>query len=248
LKSGFATKLSNVRRFFAAMDTAEQRGADEAGWVLARGEPGYGKTGTLFWYAAQPRSEAIYIRVMSVWSRKALMGEIVRALGGEPHGHLAALVGQATRLLLEKPRTLVIDETEHTLGRDMRMLEAVRDVSDFARIPVVIGGRAHIEERIARHRQFASRICAVARFEPLDAKDIGELTREISDYEFTADAIELVAAQAKGSLRLARNAIAAAERIARRKGSGKTLKSEMLEGATLAVAFDAAEIARGGAR
>ena len=70
---------SNVERFMDGVQTVDERGASEASMLLVTGDPGYGKTSTVQWWAAQ--NGAIYLRAKASYTPHWIMSELVKEIG-----------------------------------------------------------------------------------------------------------------------------------------------------------------------
>ena len=81
MRNRFA-KTANVTGFLAGVTAVEERGAREAGMLLVTGEPGYGKTRTVQWWAIQ--TDGVYLRAKSGWTPHWVLTELVKELGLAP--------------------------------------------------------------------------------------------------------------------------------------------------------------------
>ena len=70
MKRGFV-KTENYARFRAAVLATEQRGAAEAGMMLVHGQPGYGKSNTVYNWAVE--SGAVFLRANQGWTPSQFM-------------------------------------------------------------------------------------------------------------------------------------------------------------------------------
>jgi hypothetical protein len=222
-------QTSNVKRYLDGIGQLERRGAGEACWMLAKGEPGLGKTRTLQWWAAQ--KNAIYIRAKTNWRPSWMLGQIVEEFGQQPERRLPDLFDQAMGLLGKSKRALVIDEARNML-HDMRLLETIRDLTDAVEPLFILGGEEFVSKRLeARFPQISSRISADVIFERATQGDVRTCCDDLSEVAIADDVIPRIHEESRGYYREVKNAIATAEAIGKRKG-GK-VKAEDLKGIQL---------------
>jgi DNA transposition AAA+ family ATPase len=209
-------KTSNVMRFTAGITKLEQRGASEASWLLATGEPGLGKTKTIQWYATQ--QGGIYLRAKSNWTPRWLLAEIVSELGFSSGNSLQALFNQALGALAQSPCPIVIDEARNML-HDGRLLETLRDLSDLTEVPIILGGEDFVLGRLAsRYPQIASRISEVVKFEAASIADVRICVDTLCEVKVADDLVAEIHKQSLGYLREIKNAVAACEAFGKRLG------------------------------
>jgi DNA transposition AAA+ family ATPase len=215
MKHRFAI-TANVERFMAGVQTVEERGASEACILLVTGDPGYGKTSTVQWWASQ--NGAIYLRAKASYTPHWILSELVKELGHAPARRSEDLFAQALNVLARDPRPLVIDETEHAL-HDSRVLESIRDLTDLTEVTTVLVGMEHVQARIARHAQISSRIASVVQFTAATPADVRVCCDTVCEVKVADDLVEEITRQAGGRLREVMNAIAEVERIAKANGA-----------------------------
>lgn len=215
MRSRFAI-TKNVTAYLDGVQVVDDRGASEASMLLVTGDPGFGKTSTVQWWAAQ--NNAIYLRAKASYTPHWIMTELVRELGHAPARRSEDLFAQALNVLARDPRPLVIDEAEHAL-HDARVLESVRDLTDMTEITTVLVGMEHVQAKIARHAQISSRIAAVVHFTAATFDDVRVCCDTVSEVKVADDLVEDITRQAGGRLREVMNAIAAVERIGKASGA-----------------------------
>lgn len=217
MKKKFAS-TSNAQAFLAGLAALENRGAPEASWMLVTGLPGLGKTKLVEWYCTQQNPRLIpgvYLRAKTSWTPRTMMAELISRLGMAPLTKSNELFAQALGMLGRDPHAIVIDEVEHCL-RDIKVLEAVRDLSDLTEVPVILVGMESVKTRIQRHEQISSRITQVVEFTPSSREDVQIMVRELTDLTVADDLIDKILAETEGRYRLIMDALAVIERYARR--------------------------------
>lgn len=219
MKTGFA-RTSNVNKFLAGVTTVEERGAKEASMLLVTGDPGFGKTATVIWWATQ--HAAVYLRAKATSTPHGLLSELVEKLGMAPKGSALDLEKQIVVSLIRDPHPLVIDEVEHTL-HDIQVLESLRDITDLVEIPLVLVGMEQVQAKIARHAQISSRIASVVLFRPATVADVRICCETLCEVPIADDLVEEIHRQSGGRTREVLNAIALVERFGKGPmgGNGK---------------------------
>ncbi len=211
MRPGFA-QTSNVQRFLNGISAVEERGAREASMVLVTGDPGYGKTATMWWWAVQ--NGAVYLRAKANSTPCALLSELVQELKGRPVRNSDELLKQVVITLRREPRPVIIDEVEHTF-RDLKVLETIRDIVDLVAVPMILVGTDQVQNRVARFAQFSSRIASVVQFKPATVKDVRICCDFKCEVPVADDLVEEIHRQSAGRLREVINAIAVVERHGR---------------------------------
>src|SRR4030042_4927189 len=148
MKRVFA-KTSNVNAFVSAMTRLNQRQEGIPGMALLYSEPGLGKTRTCLWWSAQ--NSGVYIRTKKLMSGRWLLEEVVAELGEAPERRISDLFRQCVNMLLERPRTLFVDEVDY-LAHDARVIETLRDIHDITDAPVVFIGMGQADKKLMRFK------------------------------------------------------------------------------------------------
>ena len=217
-------KTSNVSRFLAGITILEERGAGEAGMLLVKSEPGYGKTRTTKWWTVQ--EGAAYVRATASMTPNWLLREIARELSLAPEASNERLMGQVVGFLSRNPRPLVVDEVEHTM-HDRIVLETVRDISDLTEIPVVLVGMEKAELKIKRYAQISSRIAHVVTFLPASIEDVKICCDTLCEVEVAEDLAAEIHRQTGGRVREILNALALVERHGKRNNGAAVKLADM---------------------
>lgn len=208
-------RTSNVLDFLAGFSALETRGAVESCFMLVSGKAGYGKTGTVRWWANKPEINAVYIQAAAGITPHWVVAEIVRELGDTPDRRREYCFGQALRKVALARRPIIIDEAEFCL-RDPEVLESVRGISDLTEVPVVLVGYDKIKSKLLRYEQLSSRVSAVVEFKSLEVTDVRTCCTELAEVTILDDLAEDIHRQSGGRLRLIKEGIANVERHANR--------------------------------
>lgn len=215
MKPVFCKDTENFTRFMASIRKVETRGAAEAGWMLAIGEPGLGKSRALSYYAIQ--KDCVHIRAKAAWTVNWLLRDIMGQIGERPKRRSEGMFQQALMHFAMTRQTLVVDEIENAM-HDTKVLETLRDLSDMTEIPVIIAGMKGVDESMKRHPHIYSRIADICRFTPAEMSDARALCDALCEVKIADDLVAHLHHQAGGYHREIVNGIAEIERQASRHG------------------------------
>lgn len=215
MRPKFVHDLSNVRRFLVTCSKADDTGSAEASWILATGEPGFGKSATATWYGL--KRNAVHVRAKEAMTPHWLLTDIVRELGEQPERTSEKLFLQIVRSLSRDQRLLILDESEKALRR-LEILETLRDITDTVEVPALIFGRENVRGRLAAQPQIWSRICGECRFGPATPEDTQLLFDSLCEVEVAPEVVERVHRESRGLVRDIRTAMKELERVGKRSG------------------------------
>lgn len=207
-------QTSNVKRFLAAAEAVEQRGAPEAVFLLVHGDAGFGKTNTAEWWGL--KNDAVFIRCKAAYTPHWFLSDLVSELKEAPARSSEKMFAQALGLLGKSRRPLVIDEVENAIGANIKVIDTIRDLSDFLEIPVVLCGRDHVKPALQRKREVWTRISGVAEFGPLTLDDVALCCAEMARVQIGPDVVAEIHRQAEGYIREVVKAIRNVELIGRK--------------------------------
>lgn len=219
-------KVSNTKRFQAGIVAVDARGAMEAGWMLVTGEAGHGKSLTVDHWSAE--SGAVLLRAKVEWTPHYFFTELATAMGIDTRCRAKELFSRLTGVIGEQQIPLIIDEVEHALKENAKVLEALRDLTDLTETTAVLVGMDQAQSKISRHLQISSRIAHVVTFSPANNKDVRLVCNELAEVKIADDAVIEINKQANGRMREILNAIATVERIARRSGKNQISRADLV--------------------
>jgi len=206
---------SNVRRFAEAINKLmkpEDRGAREAGILLVQGKAGLGKSETGAWWALQ--NNAISLRLKAAGTPHWMLNDLVTELAEAPPARSCEdLFKQAIASLAKNPRPIVVDEVEQGLG-NLKILETLRDISDFTEVPLIFLGREFVHAKLKRHSQFHTRLGAAIEFKPLTQQDVFLCCAQMADVEIAPDLAKKIHVHCEGYAREVVKAIRNVELVA----------------------------------
>jgi hypothetical protein len=212
MKTGhFVEGLSNVQRFLDGQRTVENRGAREASWHLVKGEPGYGKSRTLAWWAA--KKTPVFVRAKADWTPTWMLRDICACLGLQQSVRKHAMFeAVCTEIMAKNCLPLVVDEIDHA-ARNVKVLETLRDITDITESALIAGGMKDAEGLMKRYTQVRSRIAKVTSFGPATAADAQLICEQLCDVELAPDLVAEILRVTQGRVRLLMNAIARSEQF-----------------------------------
>lgn len=203
-------KTKNVKKFISLMNNIQNRPAGVPGMALVFGEPGLGKTNSILWWAT--RNDNILISAKNSMTARWLMEEIVYELGETPQFKTSELFKQAVNQLIEKPRTIIVDEIDY-LATNKQSIESLRDLHDRTGIPIIMVGMGMADKKLIRYKHLFDRVSEILRFSNFDFEDVKNIIVELSEIKFSDEAVELIFKRANRFRQIVK-IIAKAEQIA----------------------------------
>lgn len=182
----------NVKRFMELTDTLKKAPPNLPKMALVYGDFGLGKSQTILWWVTN--NDAIYVRCNHKMSGRWLLSEIIEELDEIPYYQSAQLFKQIAEKLKFNSKILVIDEIDFLLNNSSS-IEVVRDLHDKIGIPIILVGMNLAEQKLKRHKHIYDRLLCVLKFETFDKNDVIKSVKELSEVNFTEDALETVASK-----------------------------------------------------
>ena len=183
-------KTKNVKRFVALMDELQKLPPNIPKLALVYGGHGLGKTNTIIWWAT--RNDAVYVRANNEMTQGALLREILEELGERPFYISQENFNLIVKILKQQSRIIIVDEVDYLVG-SKNVIEILRDIQDLTGCPVVLSGMGAMDKKIARFKHFEDRLFKKLKFEQFNSSDIKEIIEELTELNFTEDAIEYLA-------------------------------------------------------
>jgi DNA transposition AAA+ family ATPase len=215
--------LSNLHVLAAAVDALGEDATDTSGVCVVHGAAGIGKTWALRHVAG--KFNALYCTALPFWTPHAMLTALNRALDEPPLARTAALFAQLTQSLGAAPRPIIIDEADRIADRPA-LLETLRILHDLTGAPLVLAGMDEMRRAIARRPQLRRRVRHEIEFQPLTLDDARKVTAERSQIPIADDLIEELRRRSGGIAGLFCDALAVAERYARRRNDAPTSASQ----------------------
>ncbi len=202
----------NVKRFLHGVEVVNTPIKGRIGNMLAYGPPGTGKTDVGQWYAAT--NDVPYIRARDISSRRSLLSNIVAELGEAPAFRSDELFNQIIEALIERPRPIIVDEVDYLVRGGA--VEVLRDINDMTNTPVIMMGMEHVDKKLKRFRHLYDRFVIIVKMETFSREEVAELAAEICRASLSDCAIDFIAKQGKGKLRLTTTWFTRAEQLTER--------------------------------
>ena len=205
--------IKNAKRFQFAVDHIHHKLKGMERMALVFGDPGLGKTETALQYAAQNGS--LYIRMKKLMNARWFLTQLAQDLGGAYCWRTMDLFDEAVRLLSRgKKRTLILDEVDYFTS-DSKVTETLRDLHDITGTPMIFIGMQQADKRLMRYPHLYDRFVEIVKFMPLDREDVEKMTKELSEIQFSDDAIDQITHNSEGKIRKILAQIHRAEYLAR---------------------------------
>lgn len=182
----------NVKRFVELMDTLKTAPPNLPKMALVYGDFGLGKSQTIMWWVTN--NDAIYVRCNHKMSARWLLSEIVEELDEIPCYQSSHLFKQIEDKLKFNPKIIIIDEIDFLLN-NASAIEVVRDIHDKIGVPIVLVGMGLAEQKLKRHKHIYDRLLGKLKFETFHKNDVLKIIKELSEVEFTDDAMDFVSKQ-----------------------------------------------------
>ncbi len=193
-------KTKNVKRFMGALHDLQTRGLGIEGMGILWGQPGEGKS-TVIAYATNTLN-GVFMRANACWTVTAMLGTLVRELGGQAKSFRAPMVEWAASELSERPRPVFIDEADYLL-RDASMIDSMRDLYDMSGCPVVFIGMEDLGRKLAgveRYSRFSRRITQWIEFCGLDLEDARMVADTVCEVKVADDLIAHLHEETRGNI------------------------------------------------
>ncbi|UQZ88307.1 hypothetical protein C4J81_03430 [Deltaproteobacteria bacterium Smac51] len=134
MRNNVFIKTGNVKEFFSVAEKLKRVEAGVPGMGLVHGVKGLGKTTVAIHYASQKNNQAVYVRGKRDWSYGWMMEEMLIELEVTPRRGEKAKFDDMVSALVEKPRLIIVDESNMIKGS---LLETLRSIHDMHLICVM---------------------------------------------------------------------------------------------------------------
>lgn len=178
-------KTKNVKRFVSLMDELQKLPPNIPKFALVYGEHGLGKSQTIQWWA--DKNDSVYVRATKGMTSRWLLSEIAEELGETPYWHTQETFCLVENNLRQNPKIIIIDEIDYLI--DKQSIETLRDLHDRTNSPIVLVGMGLADKKLARFPHLCDRFYKTLKFEPFNHDDIADILAQLSDLNFTDDAI-----------------------------------------------------------
>jgi len=191
---------SNVEAFLGAVEALKKRSAGEEGMGLLWGLPGEGKSTTIS-YVTNTRG-GVFLRARVTWTVTSMLRALMAELNLDGGRFRDPMIDQAIEELSRWPRPVFIDEADY-LFRQTDMLDALRDIYDASKVPVILIGMEDIARKIRsndRFNRFRRRITQWIEFKGLTLADTQLVARELCEVGVEDDLVERIHRETGGNI------------------------------------------------
>lgn len=151
----------------ALIKRGQNRAFGLPGMLVFYGESGLGKSMACAYAATN--LDAIHISVQELWTKKTLLQQILRELRIPARTTFAEMMMQVNEGLAVSRRTLLIDEADNAIKRNM--LGIIRDMHDGSSVPVVLIGMELLPQKIKKTELVHNRVLHWQQAEYSDNQD-----------------------------------------------------------------------------
>lgn len=190
--------ITNVSLCGEALLCVTDRAPHLPGIAAFFGPAGWGKSTAAAYWANKRR--AYFIQVKSVWTRKALLGAILKEMGMHPARTLYEMADQVSEQLVLSGRPLIIDEADYLVENNG--VELVRDLHESSNAAILLLGEERLPDKLKKWERFHSRVLSWVRAQPVSIDDAEHLARlYCKDVEIATDLLQKVQKLSHGSVR-----------------------------------------------
>lgn len=182
-------KTKNVKKFIGLMEELKTLPPNIPKLAFVYGEHGLGKSQTIQWWA--DKNDSVYVRATQCMTSRWLLSEIAEELGEDPFWHTQETFTLIENHLRQNPKIIIVDEIDYLIEK--HTVETLRDLHDKTGCPIVLVGMGCADKKLARYPHLTDRIYKTLKFEQFNQDDILDILNQLTDLNFTEDAINYLA-------------------------------------------------------
>lgn len=192
--------IGNLSLVQVAMNTLTNRAEGLPGLGVLYGASGYGKTTATIVFAN--KTQANYMRLSSVLSKKTFLEKIAFEIGANPStkntsGYFDAICEQ----LAITNRPLILDEADYLVSKT-GMVELVRDIYESSQTPILLVGEEQMPNKLKKYERFHGRVLSWIPALPVSMEDAQVLAKVYAPkLRIDDDVLHHIVAIAHGSVR-----------------------------------------------
>lgn len=193
-------RLTTVTNIQIAIDAAKNR----RNISIITGDAGIGKSEGVKFYANNS-SQALYVEVGPLRSRKSLLREIAKKIDIMPKGSADMIIEMIVDKMKDTGKVLIIDEADRL---DFEKLDMLRRISDLTRCGLVLVAvpkfEGEISNKIADYGQLSSRVGLCLRLNEIKDDNLVtniKLILDATKFNYDNDAFSLLLKKCNKSLR-----------------------------------------------
>lgn len=207
---GQIAPLANIGVMENALHRLANRGPGDPGMMIISGPSGYGKSMAAAW--AKARHRAYYLQLDDFVTKKSLLIALCRVLGlnngNAPRGTSADLADLVASQLNASRRTLIIDEFDFAIDKNLVM--SVFSIYEKSKASIVLVGEEAMPAKLERWEKFSGRVLDTFYAEAISLDDARTLARhKFPDFTFADDLLKHLVDISKGSVRRVNNNLGA---------------------------------------
>ncbi|MEX2338260.1 MAG: ATP-binding protein [Aquisalimonadaceae bacterium] len=169
--SATTAPLQNVALCNGALERAMHRPGHLPGLVCFYGPSGWGKSTAAAYVANKHR--AYYVECKSSWTKKALLGGVLKEMGIAPAKLIYEMADQISEQLVLSGRPLIVDEVDHIVSK--KAIEILRDIYEGSNAAVLLIGEELLPAKLREWERFHNRMLAWVPAQPCDIDDTRQL-------------------------------------------------------------------------
>jgi DNA transposition AAA+ family ATPase len=165
--------LRNVAALSTLIKRVEGRAFGLPGMAVFHGPTGLGKTFACGHAAVH--LDAIYVSVDDTWTKKTLLTAILKELRTPPARTIADMMAQASPALAKAGRTLIIDEADDAVDRNL--IPTLRHLHDKSSMPIILVGMEKLPQKLRKWELVDGRVLSWVPAETADMRDAWMLAK-----------------------------------------------------------------------
>ena len=182
-------KTNNVKNFIGLVENLINKPKNIPKMGLVYGEPGLGKSQTALWLAC--KYDGIYLRATNLMTGRWLLEELVKELNQIPRYLTSDNFNLVVKKLKQNQQIIFIDEIDYLMN-NYKSIETLRDIHDETGCPIIFIGMGLVHRKLERYKHLYDRFSEILKFETFGANDIGQIINQLSETQFTPDAVEYI--------------------------------------------------------
>lgn len=182
-------KTQNVKNFIGLVENLINKPKNIPKMGLVYGEPGLGKSQTALWLAC--KYDGIYLRATNLMTGRWLLEELVKELNQIPRYLTSDNFNLVVKKLKQNPQVIFIDEIDYLMN-NYKTIETLRDIHDETGCPIIFIGMGLVHRKLERYKHLYDRFSEILKFKTFGVNDIGQIINQLSENQFTPDAVEYI--------------------------------------------------------
>ena len=198
-------KTANHHRFVTGLRAVENRGSPEACIMLLTGEPGTGKTCTLYNWGS--REDAIHIDGVPGMNLAYINDYLADQTGIKGIGRFGQFKAMHEHFAQTR-QPIILDEAQHGIPDKAQTIEHLRRIAEKAGVTLILACHTSEKHRFAGEKlaHISTRISCVTELKRATPEDCALYLEQLCEVEVDAEIAGIVHTQSGGRFRLMANA------------------------------------------